>query len=49
MRKLELKENSNISGGFDCARIGERMQKLYEKGRDISRNAQRYYDLGCVG
>jgi hypothetical protein len=49
MTKLDLKTTTEIIGGFDCDRIGARLQKLYEKGRDYSRNARRYYELGCVG
>ena len=48
MRKLELKENTNVFGGANCDRIGDRLLKLHEKGRDISRNARRFVRLGCA-
>ena len=48
MKKLELTESSKVIGGGDCDRIGARLIKLYEKGRDISRNAERYVRLGCA-
>ena len=48
MTKLDLKTTTEIIGGSNCDRIGARLLKLYEKGRDISRNAERYVRLGCA-